>query len=77
VKPLEMCCGGTCVRAVCPYHGPSQPATTAAPAARSKIRRELTPDGHYVRTYRDDVLIDEEPVEAYVGLNGLLELESD
>lgn len=20
---LEMCCGGTCVRAVCPYHGPS------------------------------------------------------
>lgn len=27
----EMCCGGTCVRAVCPYHGPSEPLVDRNP----------------------------------------------
>lgn len=76
-KPLEMCCGGTCVRAVCPYHAPPKPAPAAASAPRPGLRREPTPCGQYVRTYRDDVLIDEEPVEAYIGPSGYLELESD
>lgn len=73
--PLEMCCGGTTVRAVCEYHG-HQAQGRAAPVDRT-IRREPTECGHYMRTWAGDQLIDEEPIECYVNpLTGLVEVPS-
>jgi hypothetical protein len=76
VKTFEACpCG--IARADCDFHKPEPaPAAASAGAPRPGLRRELTPCGHYVRTYRNDVLIDEEPVEAYIGPSGYLELET-
>jgi hypothetical protein len=73
--PLEMCCGGTTVRAVCTFHGPSA-ATERAPAYEvgdetvDAVRREPTSCGQYMRTYRGGLLVDEEPIDCYVGAGG-------
>lgn len=61
VTEQEMCCGGTCVRALCPYHG-GEPK--AAPVV-GFTGREVTACGNYVRTFRDGKIVDEEPFEAY------------
>lgn len=71
----EMCCGGTCVRALCFIHG-SEPRLTDAPEpdienwARADMQAP-SPCGFYMHTYRGGVLVDEEPIEAY-GIAALL-----
>lgn len=58
-----MCCGGTCVRAVCEYHRHAPPTPQEKPRAPRAKGITLTTSlcGHYVRIWRDGQLIDEVP----------------
>lgn len=67
MSELEMCCGGTTVRALCEYHRP-EPETQRSHGpidCDNFTGKAATPCKQYMRTYRDGVVVDEEPIEAY------------
>lgn len=80
----EMCCGGTCVRALCFIHSTEprpEPKGRAEPCELDSwgdpddpnnplafTGRKATACGHYVQTFRAGKLVDEEPIEAYTAV---------
>lgn len=65
---LEMCCGGTCVRALCFIHSTEPKATTETSGDEDGwhfVLIQHSPCGQYMQTFRDGELVDEEPIEAY------------
>jgi hypothetical protein len=65
VAPLDMCCGGTCVRALCFIHGTEPTPAREYEVEDSAVTHVRSACGQYVQTFRGGKLVDEEPVEAF------------